>query len=95
VAAEDDAERVTDGVGEDPEAGLALTGDAGGAQREQLLLGLVGIAHSNVQVQLLRVRRVRQETTWIVVYTPLYILIHYLCGGPNQADLGRPGPEIS
>jgi hypothetical protein len=34
VAAEDDAERVADGIGEDPEARLAFTRDAGGAQGE-------------------------------------------------------------
>jgi hypothetical protein len=34
VAAEDDAERVTDGVSEDPEARLAFPRDAGGAQEE-------------------------------------------------------------
>ena len=34
VATEDDAERVTDRVGEDPEASLAFTRQAGGAQGE-------------------------------------------------------------
>ena len=53
MAAEDDAERVTDRVGEDPEARLAFPWDAGGAQEEQFLLGLVGITHANVEVQLL------------------------------------------
>jgi hypothetical protein len=59
VATEDDAERVTDGVGEDPEACLAFTRDTGGTQAEQFLLGLVGITHANIEVQLLGIRRVR------------------------------------
>jgi hypothetical protein len=59
VAAEDDAERVTDGIGEDPEARLTLTWDTGGAQGEQFLHCLVGVAHANVEMQPLGIRRVR------------------------------------
>jgi hypothetical protein len=54
VLAEHDAEWVTDGVGEDSKARLTLTVHARGAECEQLLLGLVGIADANVEVQLLR-----------------------------------------
>ena len=50
---------MTDGVSEDPEARLTFTWDTSGTQGEQFLLGLVGIAHANVEVQLLGVRRVR------------------------------------
>jgi hypothetical protein len=50
---------MTDGIGEDPEARLTLASDASGAQGEQFLLCLVGITHTNVQMQLLRIRRVR------------------------------------
>src|SRR5258708_12307719 len=57
VLAEHDAEWVTDGVGEDSKARLTLTVHARGAEREQLLLGLVGIADANVEVQLLRMGR--------------------------------------
>ena len=59
VAAEDDTERVTDGVREDTEACLTFTGDAGGAEGEQFLLGLVGITHADVEMQLLGIGRVR------------------------------------
>jgi hypothetical protein len=59
VAAKDDAERVTDGVGEDPEARLAFPWDTGGTQEEQFLLGLAGITHANVEVHLLGIRGVR------------------------------------
>lgn len=58
VVAENDAERMADGIGEDPEACLAFAGDTGGAQSEQVLFGLVGVAHANVQMHLLRVGRV-------------------------------------
>jgi hypothetical protein len=58
VLAEHDAEWVTDGVGEDSKARLTLTVHARGAECEQLLLGLVGIADANVEVQLLRMGRV-------------------------------------
>jgi len=58
-AAEDDAEGVADGVGEDPETRFAFTWDTGGTPCEQFPLGLVGIAHANVQVHLLGMRRVR------------------------------------
>lgn len=57
--AENDAEWVPGRVSEDPEACLTVTWDPGGAQSEQLLLGPVGIAHANVEMQLLRIRRVR------------------------------------
>jgi len=56
--AENDAERVADGVGENPETRLAFTGDTGSAQSEQFLFGLVGVAHADVQVYLLWVGRV-------------------------------------
>jgi hypothetical protein len=59
VQAEDDAERVTGGVSEDPEARLSLTWNASGAQGEQFLLGLVGVSDADVEVQLLGMRRVR------------------------------------
>jgi hypothetical protein len=57
--AEDHAEGVPDWVGEDPEACLASAGDADGTQGKQFLLGTVGIAHADVQVHLLGMRRVR------------------------------------
>ena len=49
---EDDAERVADRVGKDSEAGLTLTGCTGGTKGEQFLLGLIGISHANVEMQL-------------------------------------------
>jgi hypothetical protein len=55
VVAENDAERVASGVGENPEARLAFTGDTGHAQSEQFLFGLAGVAHADVQMHLLRV----------------------------------------
>ena len=58
MPAEDDAERMADGIGEDPEASLALTSDPGGTRGEQFLFCLVGIAHANVEVRLLGMRRV-------------------------------------
>ncbi len=58
-AAEDDAERVPDGVCENAEARLTLTWDTGGAQGEQFLFGLVSITDADVEVQLLGIRRVR------------------------------------
>ena len=57
--AENNAEWVTGWVSEDPESCLTFTWDPSGAKSEQLLLGLVGIAHANVEMQLLRIRRVR------------------------------------
>jgi hypothetical protein len=48
-------ERVAGGVGENPEARLAFSGDTG---RAQFLFGLAGVAHSDVQMHLLRVGRV-------------------------------------
>ena len=57
--AENDAEGVADGVIENTEARFAFTVDTGGAQSEQFPLGLVGIAHADVQVHLLGVGRVR------------------------------------
>jgi len=56
VAAEDNAEWVADRVGKDPEAGLPFTGDTSGAKGEQVPLGLVGIGHANVEMQLLGIR---------------------------------------
>ena len=56
--AENDAERVADWISEDPEARLAFAGDPGGTQSEQVLFGLVSVAHANVQMHLLRVGRV-------------------------------------
>lgn len=53
--AEDDAERMTDRIGENPEARLTLTSDASGAQGQQFLLCLAGIAHANIEMQLLRI----------------------------------------
>lgn len=50
---------MTDGIDEDPDARLTLTLDTDGTQGEQFLLWPVGIAHTNVQMQLLRIRRVR------------------------------------
>lgn len=58
VVAENDAERMADGVGEDPEARLAFARDPSGAQSEQVLFGLVSVAHPNVQMHLLRIGRV-------------------------------------
>ncbi len=57
MTAEDDAERVTGGVSEDPKARLTFTWDTSGAQGEQFLLGLIGITHADVEVQLLGMRR--------------------------------------
>ena len=59
MVTENDAERVADGIGEDPEAGLPLATDSGRTQGQQFTLGLVGIAHPNVEMQLLGVGRVR------------------------------------
>ena len=56
---EHDAEWVTDRVGKHSEARLALTVDTRGAEREQLLLSLVRIPDANIEVQLLRMGRVR------------------------------------
>src|SRR6266516_5824884 len=53
VVTEDYAEWVTGGVSENTKAGLTFTSDTSGAQGEQFLLGLVGIAHADVEVQLL------------------------------------------
>lgn len=55
---EDDTERVADGIGKNPETRLAFPRDTCGAQSKQFLLCLVGVAHSDVQVHLLRVSRV-------------------------------------
>ncbi len=55
---EHDAEWVTDRVGEDSEARLALTLATRGAEREQLFLSLVGVTDANIEVQLLRMCRV-------------------------------------
>jgi hypothetical protein len=49
---------MTGRVGEDPQACLALTSDASGAQGQQLFLCLVGVAHANFEMQLLRMGRV-------------------------------------
>jgi hypothetical protein len=46
------------GVGEDPEARFVSTRDTGGTQGEQVPLRLVGITDADVQVHLLRIRRV-------------------------------------
>ena len=59
VAAEDDAERVADRVGKDSEAGLTFTSDTSGTEGEQFLLGLFGISHANVEMQLLGIGRIR------------------------------------
>ena len=59
VAAEDDAERVADRVGKDSEAGLTFTSDTSGAEGEQFPLGLIGISHANVEMQLLGIGRIR------------------------------------
>ena len=61
MVAENNAERVASGVGENPEARLAFTGDTGHAQSEQFLFGLAGVAHADVQMHLLRVGRVGQR----------------------------------
>jgi hypothetical protein len=80
VAAEDDAERMTDGIGEDPAARLVLTSDPGGTQGEQFLLCVAGIAHANIEMRLLGIRLVRpvrgthSVTRW-------------------KASWRRPGPE--
>ncbi len=50
---------VTDRIGENPEARLTLAGDTGGTQGGQFLLSLAGIAHADVEVQLLRIGWVR------------------------------------
>jgi hypothetical protein len=59
VVAEDDAEGVTHGVGENPETRFTFTRDTSGTQSEQFLFGLVGIAYAEVQVHLLGVSRIR------------------------------------
>lgn len=59
LAAEDDAERMTGGISENPEARFVLTGGTSGTWSQQFLLGLAGIAHANVKVQLLGMGRVR------------------------------------
>jgi hypothetical protein len=58
VLTEHDAEWVTDRVGEDSEARLALTPATRGAEREQFLLSLVSVTDADIEVQLLRVCRV-------------------------------------
>jgi hypothetical protein len=52
MAAEDDAERVADRVSKDSKGGLTFTRCTGGTKGEQFLLGLIGISHANVEVQL-------------------------------------------
>jgi hypothetical protein len=59
VAAEDDAERVADRVSKDSKAGLTFTGCTDGTKGEQFLLGLIGISHANVEMQLLGIGRIR------------------------------------
>jgi hypothetical protein len=80
VAAEDDAEGVTGGVGEDPEARLTFTWLPVGTQREQLLLGLAGISYADVEMHLLGIRRV-----WPVRRNPF--------GDPLKASWRRPGSK--
>jgi hypothetical protein len=58
ASAEDEAERVADRVGEDPEALLASGRQAAGAERQDRLFRLVDVVHPDVQVQLLGVPRV-------------------------------------
>lgn len=53
VVTENDAERVADGIDEDPESRFACARDTGSAQSEQFLFGLVGVAHPDVQMHLL------------------------------------------
>jgi hypothetical protein len=65
VAAEHDAGWVTDRVGEDSKARLALTADTHGAEREQFLLSLVGGTDADIEVQLLRTGRV-----WLARWEP-------------------------
>jgi hypothetical protein len=50
---------MADGVGENPEAHFAFTRNASGAQAEQFLFGLVGVADADVQMHLLWVSWVR------------------------------------
>ena len=50
MATEHDAERVSGGVGKDPEARLAIAGCASGAEGEQRSLCLVGIIDSDIEV---------------------------------------------
>jgi len=57
--AEDDAERMTDRIGKDPEARLTPTSDTSSSQSQQFLLCPVGIAHPNIEMQLLRIGGVR------------------------------------
>ncbi len=45
-------EGVTGGISEDPEARLPVAVDPSGTQGKQFLLGLVGIAHPDVEMQL-------------------------------------------
>ena len=80
VAAEDDAERMPGRVGEDPEARFAFTRDASGTQGEQVPLRLAGVAHTDVQVHLLGVRRVGPARR-----NPV--------GRALESKLPRPGPE--
>jgi len=70
---------VTDRIGENPEARLTLAGDTGGTQGGQFLLSLAGIAHADVEVQLLRIRRVRPARR-----NPLT--------GPLKGQLPQAGP---
>jgi hypothetical protein len=59
VATEDDAERVTDGIGEDAKACLTFSWDTGGTQSKEFPLGPVRITHANIEVHLLGIHRVR------------------------------------
>jgi hypothetical protein len=59
VPTEDDAEWMSHGIGENPEAGLPLTAHPGGAEGEKFALCLIGVGHPDVEVKLLRVGRVR------------------------------------
>ena len=80
MATEDDAEWMTGGVSEDPKACLALTWDTSGTPGDQFLLGQVGIAHANVEVQLLGIGRI-----WPARRNP--------SGDPLKGQLPEAGPH--
>jgi hypothetical protein len=59
VPTEDDTERMSHGIGENPEAGLPHSAHPSGAEGEKFALCLIGVGDPDVEVKLLRVGRVR------------------------------------
>jgi hypothetical protein len=59
LAAEDETERMTDRIREDPEAALAFRREPAGAQRQHRLFGRLDVVNANVEMQLLRMLRIR------------------------------------